>query len=97
MVVVGWRLGRIIITIQTVRVGIVLGATGLDKDLDLVGNRYSIIVLVLFPFYVLFNPVAAVLARKLGPRPFLAGITLAFGLVVIGFGLVNNWYVRYII
>lgn len=65
---------------------------GLDEDLNLIGNRYSIIVLVFFPFYVLFNPVATVLARKLGPRPFLAGITLAFGLVVIGFGLAKDWY-----
>ena len=64
---------------------------GMDEDLDLVGNRYTIIVLVFFPFYILFNVVATVLARKLGPRPFLAGITLAFGLVVIGFGLAKDW------
>ena len=64
---------------------------GMDEDLNLSGNRYTIIVLVFFPFYILFNPVATVLARKLGPRPFLTGITLAFGLVVIGFGLVDDW------
>ena len=54
-------------------------------------HRYTIIVLVFFSFYILFNPVATVLARKLGPRPFLAGITGAFGLVVIGFDLAKNW------
>ncbi|SMR52333.1 unnamed protein product [Zymoseptoria tritici ST99CH_3D1] len=50
-------------------------------------NRYSIIVLLFFPTYVLFQPIATVLARRLGPRPFLAAITLAFGLVVLGFGV----------
>lgn len=63
----------------------------MDDDLNLIGNRYQVIVLVFFPTYVLFNFVATVLARKLGPRPFLAGITLAFGLVVVGFGLVETW------
>lgn len=63
-------------------------ALGLD-----VGNRYAIIVLVFFPFYIMFNPVATVCARKLGPRPFLAGITAAFGLVVIGMGFAKNWTV----
>ncbi|KAI5359824.1 Putative major facilitator superfamily, MFS transporter superfamily [Septoria linicola] len=66
---------------------------GMDESLNLVGNRYSVIVLVFFPPYVLFNFVATVLTRKLGPRPFLAGITLAFGLVVIGFGLAQDWKV----
>jgi MFS family permease len=61
------------------------------KDLNLIGNRYTIIVLIFFPFYTLVNPIATVLARKLGPRPFLSGVTLSFGLVVIGFGLVDDW------
>ncbi|KAF7197269.1 putative transporter [Pseudocercospora fuligena] len=64
---------------------------GMDTDLNLISNRYSIIVVVFFPTYVAFNFVATVLTRKLGPRPFLAGVTLAFGLVVIGFGLSKSW------
>lgn len=63
----------------------------MKKDLHLIGNRYSIIVLMFFPFYTLFNPVATVLARKFGPRRFLGAITLAWGMVVAGFGLVNSW------
>ena len=38
-----------------------------------------------------FHQIATVLARRLGPRPFLSSITGAFGLVVIGFGLAKNW------
>jgi MFS family permease len=63
----------------------------MKKDLNLLGNRYSIIVLMFFPFYTLFNPVATVLARKFGPRRFLGAITLVWGIVVVGVGLVNSW------
>ena len=63
----------------------------MKNDLDLIGNRYTIIVVIFFPFYIIANPIATVLARKLGPRPFCSGITFAFGIVVIGFGLVHDW------
>lgn len=63
----------------------------MDEDLDLIGNRYTVIILVFFPPYIAFNFLATVCARKLGPRNFLAGITAAFGLVVVGMGLAQNW------
>ena len=63
----------------------------MSEDLNLIGARYSIIVLVFFPTYFLFNFVGTVCVRKLGPRPFLSGITLSFGLISIGIGLVDNW------
>lgn len=63
----------------------------MKKDLNMTGNRYTLVVLIMFPFYTLVNPIATVLARKFGPRPFLSLITCAFGLVVIGFGLVKDW------
>jgi hypothetical protein len=63
----------------------------MKKDLNLIGDRYTLIVLIMFPFYTLVNPIATVCARKLGPRPFLAGVTASFGLVVVGFGLVEKW------
>lgn len=37
------------------------------------------------------NPVSTVCARKLGPRHFLAGITLAWGIIVVAFGLAKDW------
>lgn len=36
-------------------------------------------VLVFFPTYVVFQPPATLLTRKLGPRKFLASITLLWG------------------
>ena len=39
----------------------------------------SVIVLVFFPTYVVFQPLAIVLCRKLGPRKFLASIAFLWG------------------
>jgi len=47
----------------------------------------SIVVLVFFITYVIFQPPATVLVRKLGPRNFLASITLAWGATMI----VSSW------
>ncbi|KAI4233005.1 MAG: hypothetical protein L6R40_007211 [Gallowayella cf. fulva] len=65
---------------------------GMTDELALnVGYRYSIIVLVFFPTYVIFQPPSTVLTRKLGPRIFLASITLLWGATEMGFGFVNKW------
>lgn len=53
-------------------------------DLDLnVSNRYNIITLVFFITYTIFQPVATVLMRKIGPRYFLSATVVAWGLVMI--------------
>ena len=46
-------------------------------------HAQSIIVLVFFPTYVLFQPPSTVLTRKLGPRTFLASICMFWGAVEI--------------
>ncbi|OBT55558.1 hypothetical protein VE04_02732 [Pseudogymnoascus sp. 24MN13] len=66
---------------------------GMAKDLKLVGNQYSLLVLVFFPFYISFQPPMTVIAKKLGPRNFLTGIVVSWGLVMVGHGLVPNWKV----
>lgn len=53
---------------------------GMGVDLVLIGERYSIIVLVFFITYVLLQPIATVVLRKLGPRRFLPTITLLWGM-----------------
>ena len=52
---------------------------GMGVDLVLIGSRYSIIVLVFFITYVLLQPPATVVLRKVGPRIFLPTITLLWG------------------
>ncbi|KUL82318.1 hypothetical protein ZTR_09711 [Talaromyces verruculosus] len=67
---------------------------GMSKDLRLeIGNRYNIINLVFFVTYVIFQPLAVVLLRRVGPRILLSAISLSFGTVIIGFGFVHNWTV----
>lgn len=53
------------------------------KDLVLIGQRYNIIVLVFFIPYVLFQPPATIVLRKLGPRIFLSAITIMWGGLMI--------------
>jgi MFS family permease len=49
------------------------------KGLKLIDNRYSIIVLIFFIPYVLFQPPATVVMRKMGPRIFLTIIVVLWG------------------
>jgi sugar phosphate permease len=64
---------------------------GMGVDLVLSGNRYSIIVLLFFITYVLLQPPATVVLRKIGPRIFLPTITLLWGMTMIAFGFVKTW------
>lgn len=64
---------------------------GMGVDLVLIGERYSIIVLVFFITYVALQPPATVVLRKVGPRIFLPLIVILWGATMIGFGFVKKW------
>lgn len=64
---------------------------GMGVDLVLTGDRYSVIVLLFFITYVLLQPPATVVLRKVGPRLFLPTITLLWGVTMICFGFVKDW------
>ncbi|KAL4871494.1 hypothetical protein BDV12DRAFT_194260 [Aspergillus spectabilis] len=64
---------------------------GMGAEIDLTGTNYSTIVAVFFPTYTVFQPLMTVLARKIGPRIFMGFITVSWGLVMVGMGLVNDW------
>ncbi|KAJ5168103.1 phthalate transporter [Penicillium canariense] len=67
---------------------------GMQKDLALnIESRYSLIVLIFFVPYVLFQLPSSIIVRKLGPRQFLAGITFLWGVVMLCFGFVHDWKV----
>lgn len=70
--------------------GIVMIA-GMSVDLDMTGPRYSVVVLLFFVPYVLFQPLATVILRKIGPRTFLAITTLLWGMASIASGFVKTW------
>ncbi|KAF1828222.1 MFS general substrate transporter [Decorospora gaudefroyi] len=69
---------------------------GMQVDLKLnvlEGNtsRYSIITIVFFASYIVFQPPATVICRYLGPRNFLTAIVVAWGAVMIGMGFADNY------
>ena len=51
-------------------------------------NAYTIVSLVFFLPYALFQPPATVAIREIGPRRFLATIVFFWGAVMI----VSNWW-----
>lgn len=60
-------------------------------ELNLIHYRYSIVTLVFFITYIIFQPPSTVLCRKIGPRVYLSVITFLWGLLMIGFGFVDDW------
>lgn len=65
---------------------------GMRVDLELtVGYRYSLVALTFFITYTLFQPPATIACRMVGPRFFLPGICLAWGVLIIGFGFSKTW------
>ncbi len=62
------------------------------NDLDLrVGVRYSLVTLIFFIPYILFQLPGMVLLRKVGPRPFMAGVTFCYGIIIMCSGFAKTW------
>jgi sugar phosphate permease len=51
----------------------------------------SIISLVFFVTYIVFQPPSTIIVRKIGPRIHMAVITILWGGVMIGMGFVKKW------
>ncbi|KAK2033994.1 MFS general substrate transporter [Colletotrichum zoysiae] len=64
---------------------------GMLEDLDMTGNRYSIVSLVFFTTYITFQPISVILSRTLGPRTYFTGITMLCGGIVLVMGFLTNW------
>ncbi|KAL4932358.1 putative phthalate transporter [Aspergillus undulatus] len=57
---------------------------GMVVDLELyVGYRYSIVVLMFFVPYVIFQPPMTVITRKVGPTLFLGSIVISWGAILV--------------
>ncbi|KAF5543316.1 tartrate transporter [Fusarium mexicanum] len=66
--------------------------SGMDEDLDLaVGNRVSIVLMVFFIKYILFEIPSNAFNHKLDAANWLAFLAFAWGLVSLGIGFLNNW------
>ncbi|KAL2004857.1 hypothetical protein VTN00DRAFT_3130 [Thermoascus crustaceus] len=65
---------------------------GMIEDLRLdIGFRYSIVVLMFFVPYTIFQPPMTVVIRKIGPTYFLSSIILLWGATMIGMGFSKRW------
>lgn len=54
-------------------------------------NHYSIMTLVFFPTYIIFQIPSTIIVRKLGPRLHLSSITILWGGIMIIMAFVKNW------
>lgn len=54
-------------------------------------SRYSVVTIVFFASYIVFQPPATVICRHLGPRNFLSFIVIAWGAVMIGMGFARSY------
>jgi MFS family permease len=54
-------------------------------------SKYSVVTLVFFTTYIVFQPPATIIVRYLGPRLFLSFIVVAWGAVMIGMGFVHTF------
>jgi hypothetical protein len=69
---------------------------GMTVELKLVAlegtiSRYSVVTIVFFASYIIFQPPATVICRYLGPRNFLSFIVVAWGAVMIGMGFADSY------
>ncbi|SGY43392.1 BQ5605_C001g00021 [Microbotryum silenes-dioicae] len=64
---------------------------GLEKDLHLKGNQFSIALLVFFTSYVFFETPAVIFVRRLRPSRFLPAAMIIWGVVMTLMGLVTNF------
>lgn len=64
----------------------------MDEDLKLsVGERYSLLSMIFFVPYVIFQFPANIVIRKLGAALWLSSLVVAWGIVSIGMGFTTRW------
>lgn len=64
----------------------------MTRDLNLgIENRFNIVAMVFFIPYIIFEFPGTILVRSMGPRIFLAGICVLWGISMLCFGFVKNW------
>lgn len=64
---------------------------GMGTDLDLVGSRYSVALLVLFPLYILIELPSNFFLRRIGVKEFFFGMTFCWGVVAMCHAFVKTY------
>ncbi|KAJ0418677.1 major facilitator superfamily domain-containing protein [Aspergillus carlsbadensis] len=77
--------------IDRTNLGLALVA-GMQEDLDLaVGDRYTIIVMLFFIAYILFEIPSNLILPKAGAANWLSFLGASFGAILIGMGFTHSW------
>ncbi|KAI0482106.1 MFS general substrate transporter [Xylariaceae sp. FL0804] len=64
---------------------------GLPEDLGLRGDQENVALTIFFVPYILFEIPSNIIMKRLGPRLWLSGCILCFGLIMIGQGFVRSY------
>ncbi|KIV95835.1 hypothetical protein PV10_03441 [Exophiala mesophila] len=64
---------------------------GFEEELNLTGDQYQIAVSILFVTYCLFEAPSNLIIKRLQPARYLAGLTIAWGLVATFTAFVNSF------
>lgn len=60
------------------------------RDLQLMGNQYSIALLIFFPTYVMAELPANIIAKRVGARKYLGFLALFWGVAAMSQGFVQT-------
>lgn len=66
--------------------------TGMAVELNFIGNRYSIALMVFFIPYFLFELPSNIVLRKVGAAKWLGSIVVCWGIVMISMGFAKRWW-----
>ncbi|KAJ5834942.1 Major facilitator superfamily domain general substrate transporter [Penicillium robsamsonii] len=65
---------------------------GMEEDLGLhIGNRYTIVVMVFFVAYIIFEIPSNLILPRAGAANWLAFLGFSFGVILIGMGFTKSW------
>lgn len=77
---------------QKLELNIQARIAGMDEDLGMsIGNRYSLVSMIFFVPYVIFQFPANIAIRKLGAALWLSCLVVLWGCVSIGMGFTKEW------
>jgi hypothetical protein len=69
---------------------------GMKQELGLgIGSRYSVVLLVFFPSYLIFELPSNWCLVRFGVWKTLTGLICTWGLIVMGMGFVHNWVLQF--
>jgi hypothetical protein len=63
---------------------------GVDLNM-LIGNRYSVALLVFFVTYIIFELPSNLILRKVGAAKWLPFLAFAWGITIMGAGFAKKW------